>query len=156
MACGDVTTGMQVDLSLAPQACDACIRGKQTHSAVPKICEGPKVDRPLGRVFVDLSGPQSITSRSGFCYIMNIIDDFSGYHWTHLLKAKSKAACVMWDWLLVAETQSHKKLHYFITDNGELQSNEILQWCAEHGITTNLLPLTPPHKMAVLNDYTEP
>ena len=73
---------------------------------------------------------------------MNIIDDFLGYHWTRLLKAKSKAAHVMQDWLLVAETQSHKKLCYFITDNGELQSNEILQWCAERGITHQF---TAPH-----------
>ena len=145
MARGDVTAGMQVDLSLAPQACDACIRGKQTHSAVPKIREGPKADRPLGRVFVDLSGPQSVTSRSGFCYIMNIIDDFSGYHWTRLLKAKSEAARVMRDWLLAAETQSHKKLCYFVTDNGELRSNEILQWCAERGITHQF---TAPHTSA--------
>ena len=50
MAHGNVTTGMQVDLSLAPQACDTCICGKQTHSAVPKICEGKKVDRLLGRL----------------------------------------------------------------------------------------------------------
>ena len=75
---------------------------------------------------MDLSGPQSVTSHSGFCYIMNIIDDFLGYHWMRLLKAKSEAACVMWDWLLAAETQSHKKLCYFITNNGELRSNEIL------------------------------
>ena len=139
---GHGTAGMQVNLSLTPQACDACICRKQTHSAVPKIHEGPKADRPLEQVFVDLSGPQSITSCSGFCYIMNIIDDFSGYHWMHLLKAKSEAARVMQDWLLAAETQSHKKLCYFVTDNGELQSNEILQWCAECGITHQF---TAPH-----------
>ena len=121
---GHGTAGMQVNLSLTPQACDACIRRKQTHSAVPKIHEGPKADRPLEQVFVDLSGPQSITSCSGFCYIMNIIDDFSGYHWMHLLKAKSEAARVMQDWLLAAETQSHKKLCYFVTDNGELRDRK--------------------------------
>ena len=145
MAHGDVTTGMQVDLSLAPQACDACIHRKQMHSAVPKICEGPKADRPLRQIFVDLSGPQSVTSRSGFCYIMNIIDDFLGYHWMHLLKAKSEAARVMRDWLLAAETQSHKKLCYFVTNNGKLRSNEILQWCAECGITHQF---TAPHTSA--------
>ena len=92
MAHSDVTTGMPVNLSLAPQACDACIRGKQTHSSVLKIREGRKANRHLGCVFVDLTGPQTVTSCSGFCYIMNIIDDFLGYHWTCLLKAKSEAA----------------------------------------------------------------
>ena len=36
MACTGVVTGMPTDLSLTPQACDPCIRGKQTHCPVPK------------------------------------------------------------------------------------------------------------------------
>ena len=43
------------------------------------------------------------------------------------------------------ETQSHKKLCYFVADNRELRSNEILQWCAERGITHQF---TAPHTSA--------
>ena len=82
MAQGELATGMQVNLTLVPQACDACIHGKQTHHPVPKLHEGHRADRHLGCVFVDLTGPQTVTSRSGCSYIMNIIDDYSGYHWT--------------------------------------------------------------------------
>ena len=136
---------MQADLSLAPQACDTCIRGKQMHQPVPKSREGQKADRRLGRVFVDLTGPQSVTACSGCLYIMNIIDDFSGYHWTRLLKTKAEASRALREWLLAVENQSSKKLCYLVTDNGELHSNEITQWCAERGI---IHQFTAPHTSA--------
>ena len=145
MARGKVVTGMQADLSLALQACDACIRGKQMHQPVPKSHEGRKADRRLGRVFVDLTGPQSVTARSGCLYIMNIIDDFSGYHWMRLPKTKAEASHALRKWLLAVENQSSKKLCYLVTDNGELCSNEIAQWCAERGITHQF---TAPHTFA--------
>ena len=134
MAHSEVVTGMPADLSHAPQACDACICGKQTHQPVPKSREGRKAERLLGRVFVDLTGPQSIASRSGCLYIMNIIDNCSSYHWMRLLKTKAEASWALRDWLLAAENQSGEKLCYLVTDNGELRSNEIAQWCSERGI----------------------
>ena len=135
MVCGELATGMQANLTHAPQACDTCIRGKQTHHPVLKLCEGKRADRCLGRVFVDLTGPQTVSARSGCSYIMNIIDDYSGYHWTHLLKTKAEASSKLCEWLMAAETQSGEKLCYLVTDNGELCSNEMAQWCAECGIT---------------------
>lgn len=73
---------MQVDLLLTPQACDTCIRGKQTHQLVPKQHEGRKAVRCLGCIFVDLAGLQSVIARSGCAYIMNIIHHLTSYHWT--------------------------------------------------------------------------
>ena len=126
---------MPADLSLAPQACDSCIRGKQTHRPVPKVREGRRAERRLGQVFVDLCGPHSIPSRSGFLYIMNVIDDYSGYHWTRLLKLKSDALRVLREWLSAVEIQTGEKLQYLVTDNGELRSNKTAAWCAKKGIT---------------------
>jgi transposase InsO family protein len=131
----EVVTGMKADTSLAPPACDACIRGKQTHHSMPKLREGNKAEKRLGRVYVDLTGPQSVIGRSGCSYIMNIIDDFSGYHWTRLLKAKLDASRILRERLEVAEIQSGERLCYLVTDNGELRSNEMTCWCAERGIT---------------------
>jgi hypothetical protein len=120
--------GTQVNLSLAPLACDACIRGKQTHHPVPKSHEGQKAVRRLGQIFVDLTGLQSVTACSGCLYIMNIINDFSGYHWTQLLKTKAEALCVLCKWLRAVEIQSGEKLCYLVTNNGELHSNEMARW----------------------------
>jgi transposase InsO family protein len=138
-------TGMPVNTSTAPQTCDACIRSKQTHHPVPKTREGQKATRRLERIFVDLTGPQSVVSRAGCSYIMNIIDDYSGYHWTRLLKAKSEAARELREWLLIAENQSRERLCYLVTDNGELCSGDMARWCAERGITHQL---TAPYTSA--------
>jgi transposase InsO family protein len=135
MARSTYVTGMPTNLSSTPPACDACIRGKQTHQPVPKSREGRKATKRLERVFVDLTGPQSVLSRSGCAYVMNIIDDCTGYYWTRLLKSKSDAARELREWLLMAENQSGKKLRYLVTDNGELRSQEMSCWCAERGIT---------------------
>jgi hypothetical protein len=91
MARSGAAAGMTVDLSLAPQACEHCVLGKQARSPVPKEREGARATKRLEKVYVDLSGPHSVMSRSGFKYIMNFIDDHSGYNWTRLLKAKSDA-----------------------------------------------------------------
>jgi hypothetical protein len=74
--------GVAIDLSSSPAKCDACIRGKQTRSSVPKVREGEKASQPLERVFVDLCGPIRPVSSSGRMYSMNLIDDFSSYVWT--------------------------------------------------------------------------
>jgi hypothetical protein len=118
-------TSMPANTLTAPQTCDACICGKQTHHPVPKTREGQKVMRHLEHIFVDLTGPQSVVSRAGCSYIMNIIDNFSGYHWTRLLKAKSEAACELCKWLLVTENQSHECLCYLVTNNGQLRLGDM-------------------------------
>ena len=91
MAQNGTAAGMTIDLSSAPQSCNHCILGKQTHSSVPKEQEGARLTDRLGQVHIDLSGPHSILLRSGFRYIMNFIDDYLGYCWMRLLRAKSDA-----------------------------------------------------------------
>ena len=125
MARNNLITGMQVNLNLVLQACDVCICGKQTHHLVPKSHERNRADRCLGHIFVDLSGPQTISACSGCSYIMNIINNYLGYHWTRLLKTKAEASSKLHEWLLVAETQSGEKLSYLVTDNGKLCLNEM-------------------------------
>ena len=135
MACTGVVTGMPADLSLAPQACDSCIWGKQTHRPILKQREGRWAERDLGQVFVDLCVPHSVTSHSGFLYIMNVIDNYSGYHWTRLMKAKSDALRILREWLTAVEIQTGEKLQYLVSDNSELCSRKTAAWCAEKGIT---------------------
>ena len=76
---------------------------------------------------------------------MNIIDDFTSYHWTRLLRAKSEASRELREWTLMAENQSGKKLCYLVTNNGELRSHEMTHWWAERGVTHQF---TAPHTSA--------
>ena len=81
--------------------CDACIIGKQTRSPVPKVRrngEGGRATRRLEKVWVDLTGPMDIKSRTGNLYIMNIVDDYSSFPWSILLKNKSKAFSYLQTW----------------------------------------------------------
>jgi len=92
MAHTNVIKGMPINLSATPPKCNHCILGKQAHTSVPNLWEGLKATRCLERVFVDLCGPMSVTSKSGRLYTMNIIDNYLSYVWTIPLKGKDEAA----------------------------------------------------------------
>jgi transposase InsO family protein len=137
--------GMPVDLSPTPPKCEACILGKQTRTAVPKLREGERATAPLERIFVDLCGPMSIPSRTGRLYSMNIIDDFSSFVWSLPLHSKSDAFPSFRHWLTAVELHTSHRLKYIITDNGELTSNVMRDFCATKGI---LHLLTAPYTSA--------
>ena len=65
MAKSGVVKGMSIDLSQLPAKCTHCILGKQTRTAIPKVHEGPRATQRLEHIFVDLTGPMSVVSRSG-------------------------------------------------------------------------------------------
>jgi transposase InsO family protein len=135
MAKSSAVQGMPVDISSLPPKCDHCILGKQTRASVPKVREGVRAVRPLEHVFLDLCGPMSVPSRSGRLYSMNVIDDFSSYVWSLPLRNKSEALPVFQAWHKTVENQSNHRLATLVTDNGELTSNAMTQYCSEHGIT---------------------
>ena len=134
MARSRVVQGMPIDLASPPPACEHCILGKQTRSSVLKNREGFKAEKPLDRVYVDLCGPMSVPSRSGFLYCMNIIDDYSGFVWSIPLRFKHEAAAALKAWHLALTVQTPYCLKSFVTDNGELCSTNIHQWCKEKGV----------------------
>jgi transposase InsO family protein len=134
MARDKVIKGMPIDLSSLPLKCDACILGKQTHSSVPKVREGGRAENPLQHVYVDLCGSMPVTSQSGHLYSMNVIDNHSGYVWSLPLKNKLDASHILQRWHCAVENQSGHKLKIIVTDNGELVSNSMHAWCADHGI----------------------
>jgi len=134
MAQKHVADGMSIDLSEIPPQCEHCILGKQTHSSLPQIREGPRVMRRLERIYVDLTGPQYVTSRSGRRYSMNIIDNFSSYVWSTPLRLKSEAVTVLQAWQQAVENQSDERLKYLVSDGGELVTDEMNAWCSARGI----------------------
>jgi hypothetical protein len=146
MARSNAVQGMKIDLFSPPPKCEHCILGKQTRSSVPKVREGERANALLGRVYVDLCGPMSIPSRTGRLYSMNIIDDFSGFIWSIPLCFKDEAAPALKAWLLGLKVQTPHRLKSFVTDNGELASLHIHQWCTEKGILHSLTaPYTSAH-----------
>src|SRR6266702_2634554 len=137
--------GMPIDLSSLPAKCDHCMLRKQLQSPVPKTWEGSKAERRLERVFMDLCGPMAVASHSGNIYSMNLIDDFSGYMWSIPLQSKSKACEAIQVWHKAVTTQTGDKLQILITDNGELVSTKVCDWCNAEGINHQL---TAPYMLA--------
>jgi transposase InsO family protein len=125
---------MTIDLSSAPPKCTHCVLGKQTCSPVPKIREGPKATKQLERVFVDLCGPMPCVSRTGHLYAMHVIDDFSSYVWSLPLRSKGDASSVFQLWHKHVTTQTNLPLKCLVTDNGELVSKSMHEWCQSLGI----------------------
>src|SRR6266702_2783311 len=146
MAKKGVLEGMPIDLSSLPAKCDHCTLGKQLQSPVPKTQEGNKAEKRLERVFVDLCGPMAVTSHSGNIYSMNLIDDFSGYVWSVPLQSKSEACEAIQTWHKAVVTQTGDKLQILVTDNGELVSSNVHDWCNAEGIDHQLTtPYTSAH-----------
>ena len=134
MAKNKVSQGMPIDLSSMPANCEHCALGKQSRSSVPKIREGSKATKRLERVHVDLCGPMAVVSRAGNLYSMNMIDDFSGYVWTVPLRSKADACPALQIWHKAVTVQTGQTLQTLVTDNGELTSKAMTDFCQSEGI----------------------
>jgi hypothetical protein len=145
MAQNHIVACVTANLFCVPPKCNHCILGKQMRMLVPKTHSHPKSSTPLEKVFVDLCGPMSVTSRSGRLYSMNVIDDFSGYVWSLPLRHKSDAAMALQAWATAVQTQLGHKLRQLVTNNGKLISKTMSAWCSMQGVTHLL---TAPHTSA--------
>ena len=76
---------------------------------------------------------------------MNIIDDFSGYVWSIPLRSKSHACPALQTWHKAVTVQSGESLRIITTDNGELVSKSMQNWCQTLGINHQL---TAPYTSA--------
>ena len=65
---------------------------------------------------------------------MNVIDDFSSYVWCLPLKLKGEAASMLQNWHQLVKNQSSHCLKILISDNCELISNAMADYCAQSGI----------------------
>ena len=135
-----------------PPKCEFCVLGKQTKTPVPKSCEegpGHRAMRKLEKVCVDLNGPH-LKSRTSNEYVMNIVDDYTSCIWSILLEEKGDAFADLIAWEHTRELETGLKVGTYITDNGELKSNNIREWLASRG--TNRLftaPYTSAHNGCV-------
>jgi hypothetical protein len=72
------------------QICESCLVGKQTRQPFPKSASF-RATRALELIHGDLCGPISPNTIAGNKYIFVLIDDFSRFMWTFVLKEKSDA-----------------------------------------------------------------
>ena len=136
MARKGMITGMPSSSHDKPPKCDSCILGKQTRTSIPKVREtgeGHRARRRLEKVWVDLTGPMPVPSRTGNSYVMNIVDDFTNHPWSIPLKNKGEAYQYLKAWEVARENETGLKVGTYNVDNGELKSNEVRAWLDSHG-----------------------
>ncbi|RDB23168.1 hypothetical protein Hypma_009671 [Hypsizygus marmoreus] len=135
MARNGLVAGMPASFPSLPPKCESCILGKQTKTPVPKVrAEGRKATRKLEIVWVDLQGPNAVTSRTGNRYVMNLVDDYTTMPWTIPLKKKSDAYSELKAWERAREEETGLKVGIYRTGNdGELNSEKMEEWLKEHG-----------------------
>ncbi len=81
--------------------CEICIRAKSTHS--PHTVERHRAVRVFEIVCTDIVGPL-IESRTGDKYIINFVDDFSGFVVTYCIKSKDAALSSFKDYISKANS----------------------------------------------------
>ena len=74
-------------ISMEKETCGSCLRGKQTRQSFPQASTY-RATQPLELVHGDLCGPITPSTPAHKRYVFVIIDDYSRYMWSILLKEK--------------------------------------------------------------------
>uniref|UniRef100_A0A2N9GMZ0 Integrase catalytic domain-containing protein n=1 Tax=Fagus sylvatica TaxID=28930 RepID=A0A2N9GMZ0_FAGSY len=112
---------------------------------IQSIVSNKTVSSPFSLVHADLWGPAPIVSYTGFKYYLVLVDEFTKFTWTYLLKHKSDTLQVFTQFHAMVHTQFSLPIKTFRTDcGGEFTSTKFNQFCANHGIIHQLsCPHTP-------------
>ena len=124
--------------------CESCLVGKQTRQTFPKSATF-RASKPLELLHADLCGPIAPSTIANNKYIFVIIDDFSRYMWSILMKEKSDAFSRFKAFKELVEKDLNTKITTLRTDRGgEFTSLEFKDFCDNNGIKRHLTaPYTP-------------
>ena len=90
-------------------------------------------------VHLDVCGPMSTHSLSGYIYYVLFIDDLSIKDWIYFMKAKSETFSKFQEYKSLVENNTSRKIHPLRSDNeGEFDSNSIINFCIDARIRRQL------------------
>ena len=69
--------------------CESCLESKMIKR--PFKAKGNHATKQLGLIHIDVCGPMSVQTRSGYGYFITFIDDYSRYVYVYLIRHESKA-----------------------------------------------------------------
>lgn len=119
--------------------CVACIQGKGTRQ--PSRPSANRASNPADRISADLWGPASTASLGGSRYFLTCYDDNSRYVYTKAIKRKSDAPLALQRFIVLAETQTGRKVKLLRTDRGgEFLGNSFSVWLGNKGIQHTTTP----------------
>lgn len=145
----DLVSGIP-QMAIGKETCVSCLLGKQTRTSFPQSTTF-RAEELLELVHGDLCGPISPSTPGDKRYVFVLIDDYSRYMWTVLLKAKSEAFEKFKVFKSLAEHETKTTIKTLRTDRGgEFLSNDFKLYCDTKGINRHLTAPYSPQQNEVV------
>ncbi|KAJ9566346.1 LOW QUALITY PROTEIN: hypothetical protein OSB04_002312 [Centaurea solstitialis] len=124
------------------QLCESCLVGKHSRKPFPKTSLY-RATRTLELIHGDLCGPISPSTIAGNRYVFVLIDDYSRFMWSYLMK--ENAITYFKKFKTMVEKETDNSIKVLRTDRGgEFSSREFNNLCDDNGMIRHLTaPYTP-------------
>lgn len=132
-------------------ACKGCAMGKNIKNPFHK--SDSRAKERLELIHLDLCGPMSIASPSGFLYYVIFIDDFSRKTWIYFLKSKESEEILnrFKEFKALVENTTGNRIKCLRSDNGgEYTSGSFYDFCVKAGIKREFCVLYNPQQNGVV------
>lgn len=137
-------------LTVNKETCSSCLLGKHARRPFPKATLY-RAEKALELIHGDLCGPISPPTAGKNRYIFVLIDDYSRYMWSILLKEKSEAFEKFKIFKSMVEKETKETIGTLRTDRGgEFTSNEFRSFCDAAGINRHLSAPYSPQQNGVV------
>lgn len=137
-------------INIGKEVCGSCLLGKQTRKVFPQATSY-RATKILELIHGDLCGPITPSRAAGNRYIFVLIDDYSRYMWSILLREKGDAFNKFKKFKNLVEQKSGASIQTLRTDNrGEFVSQELNLFCEDNGIKRHLTALYSPKQNGVV------
>ena len=132
------------------ETCVSCLLGKKTRQPFPQATSF-RATQPLELVHEDLCGPITPSTPGMKRYVFVLIDDYTCYMWTILLKEKSEAFEKFRVFKELAEQETKTTVKTFRTDRGgEFISHDFRAYCDKNGINRHMTAPYSPQQNGVV------
>lgn len=121
-------------LPYSKQACEVCMTNKATRLPF-KTIQKPRSNEIGDLIHTDIADPTRTPTKEGYRYFQTIIDDYSHFTQTYLLKNKFEATEILITYIKEMERQYEVKVKRIRCDNGgEFTAKKLKEFCADKGI----------------------
>ncbi|GKE78486.1 retrovirus-related pol polyprotein from transposon TNT 1-94, partial [Tanacetum coccineum] len=146
----DIVTGLPKLKFVKHHLCSSCELGKGKSKSF-KTKTTPCSERRLQILHMDLCGPMRVESFNSNKYMLVIVDDYSRYTWTHILRSKDETPEVLIDFLKLVQRGLHAQVRTARTDKGTKFLNKTLHaYLAQEGIKHQTSTAQTPKQNSVV------
>nr|GEV77599.1 retrovirus-related Pol polyprotein from transposon TNT 1-94 [Tanacetum cinerariifolium] len=146
----DIVIGLPKLKYVKDQLCSSCELSKAKRSSF-KSKVVPSSKERLNLLHMDLCGPMRVASINGKKYILVIVDDYSRYTWTLLLRSKDETPKVLKDFLTMIQRNLQASVITVRTDRGTKTLNKTLSaFLKEEGIKHQTSTARTPEQNGVV------